>query len=53
MRSAAYRERQKAELADDPLHRHVKGEIHITDDQIRESLEGAQLRAPARARHGP
>ena len=39
-----YRERQKAELADDPLHRHVKGEIRITDDQIRESLEGAQLR---------
>ena len=39
-----YRERQKAELDEDPLHRHVKGEIHITDDQIRESLEGAQLR---------
>ena len=40
----AYRERQKAELAEDPLYRHVKGEIRITDDQIRESLEGAQLR---------
>ena len=40
----AYRERQKAEIAEDPLHRHVKGEIRITDDQIRESLEGAQLR---------
>ena len=39
-----YREHQKAELARDPLHRHVKGELHISDDQIRESLEGAQLR---------
>ena len=34
-----YRDRQKAELEQDPLHRHVKGEIHITDDQIRESLD--------------
>ena len=40
----AYREHQKAELAEDPLHRHVKGGLHVTDDQIRESLEGAQLR---------
>ena len=40
----AYRERQKAELARDPLHRHVKSGVRITDDQIRESLEGAQLR---------
>ncbi len=32
-----YRERQKAELEEDPLHRHVKGEVRITDDQIRES----------------
>ncbi|MDD9980747.1 MAG: amidohydrolase, partial [Gammaproteobacteria bacterium] len=39
-----YRDRQKSELANDPLHRHVKGELHVTDDQIRESLEGAQLR---------
>ena len=23
-----YRERQKAELAEDPLHRHVKGDIY-------------------------
>ena len=39
-----YRERQKRELEQDPLHRHVKGALHITDDQIRKSLEGAQLR---------
>ena len=39
-----YRERQTAELERDPLHRHAKGALHITDDQIRESLEGAQLR---------
>ena len=39
-----YRERQKAELRNDPLHRHVKGGLDVTDDQIRESLEGAQLR---------
>ncbi|WP_434361312.1 amidohydrolase [Parasalinivibrio latis] len=39
-----YREQQKQELESDPLFQHVKGVINITDDQIRESLEGAQLR---------
>ncbi len=39
-----YREQQKAALKSDPLHQHVKGEINITDDQLRESLEGAQLK---------
>jgi 4-oxalmesaconate hydratase len=41
---AAYREQQKGDLERDPLHEHVKGAIEITDDQIRESLEGAQIR---------
>jgi 4-oxalmesaconate hydratase len=41
---AQYRERQQAELQDDPLHQHVKGELNITDDQLRDSLEGAQLK---------
>ena len=40
----AYREQQQAELQNDPLHEAVKGELHISDDQIRESLEGAQLK---------
>ena len=39
-----YREQQKADLATDPMFAHIKGEIAITDDQIRESLEGAQIR---------
>jgi 4-oxalmesaconate hydratase len=39
-----YREQQKTDLAMDPMFAHVKGEIVITDDQIRESLEGAQIR---------
>ncbi len=39
-----YRERQKADVARDPLCEHVKGTIDITDDQIRQSLEGAQIR---------
>ena len=40
----AYRDQQQAELAQDPLHEAARGEIRITDDQIRESLEGAQLK---------
>ena len=28
----------------DPLFEHVKGVINISDDQIRDSLEGAQLK---------
>ncbi len=39
-----YRERQKAELAKDPNHQAAKGKLNITDDQLRESVEGAQLK---------
>ena len=39
-----YREAQKADLARDPLHQATRGLISITDEQIRESLEGAQLK---------
>ncbi|HEY5624131.1 MAG TPA: amidohydrolase family protein [Gammaproteobacteria bacterium] len=39
-----YRDRQKAEVAADPSHQGEKGVIDISDDQIRESLEGAQLK---------
>jgi len=39
-----YRERQKADLAENPAFRHRKGELGIGDDQLRESVENAQLR---------
>jgi 4-oxalmesaconate hydratase len=39
-----YREAQKAALKRDPHHVGEKGVIPITDDQIRESLEGNQLK---------
>jgi 4-oxalmesaconate hydratase len=39
-----YRDRQKAELKQDPDHEAIKGVIDISDDQIRASLEGAQLK---------
>ncbi len=39
-----YRERQKAELTDEPNFQHEKGIIDISDEQLRESLEGAQLK---------
>jgi 4-oxalmesaconate hydratase len=39
-----YREAQKAALKKDPHHVGEKGVIPITDDQIRESLEGNQLK---------
>ena len=39
-----YREQQKKDLADNPLFEHVKGLVNISDDQLRESLEGAQLK---------
>ena len=39
-----YREQQKAELAEDAHFQHEKGAINISDDQLRESLEGAQLK---------
>ena len=40
----AYREKQKADLAQDAGFLHQKGELNISDDQLRESLEGAQLK---------
>ncbi|HEX6995673.1 MAG TPA: amidohydrolase family protein [Gammaproteobacteria bacterium] len=39
-----YREKQKAELAKNPNHQAVKGTLNISDDQLRESVEGAQLK---------
>jgi 4-oxalmesaconate hydratase len=39
-----YREKQKAELAQDPRHLADKGTLAISDDQLRESVEGAQLK---------
>ena len=39
-----YREQQKTDLATDPLFEHVKGIVDISDDQLRESLENAQLK---------
>ena len=39
-----YREQQKRDLESDPGFRHQKGAINITDDELRESLEGAQLK---------
>jgi 4-oxalmesaconate hydratase len=39
-----YREKQKQELAIDPNCEHKKGKIFISDDELRESVEGAQLK---------
>lgn len=39
-----YREQQKRELAADPKCAHAKGEISVSDDQLRMSLENAQLK---------
>ncbi len=39
-----YRDRQKSELAANPDHRAEKGELAISDDELRESVEGAQLK---------
>ncbi len=39
-----WRETQKAAVAADPDHVGEKGRIAVSDDEIRESLEGAQLR---------
>jgi 4-oxalmesaconate hydratase len=39
-----YRDRQKAELAGNPDARSEKGVLKITDDQLRQSVEGAQLK---------
>ena len=38
-----WREAQKAAVAADPRHVGSKGKIAVSDDEIRESLEGAQL----------
>ena len=40
----AYRDQQKADLAKDPMFQHEKGVVEISDDQLRESVEGAQLK---------
>jgi 4-oxalmesaconate hydratase len=39
-----YREQQQLDLERDPLHEAAKGIVAISDAQIRESLEGAQLK---------
>jgi len=39
-----YRDQQKNDLATNPDHSHSKGTVNISDDQIRDSLEDAQLR---------
>ena len=39
-----YRDAQQSALAGDPEHVGSKGTINISDDQLRESLEGAQLK---------
>lgn len=39
-----YRDAQRATLKDDPTHQFDKGVIHITDDQIRESIINNQLK---------
>ncbi|MFT7530529.1 MAG: 4-oxalmesaconate hydratase, partial [Gammaproteobacteria bacterium] len=39
-----YREQQKKALETNTLFQHVKGVVNISDDQLRESLEGAQLK---------
>lgn len=39
-----YREQQKQEFSNDPFCKHNKGELSISDDEIRESLENAQLK---------
>jgi len=39
-----YRARQEAELKQDPGHRSEKGVLGISDDDLRKSVEGAQLK---------
>ncbi len=39
-----YRKQQEAELKRDPRHQATRGTLDISDDQLRESVEGAQLR---------
>ena len=40
----AYREQQKSELKKNPQHHAVKGTIAISDDELRASVENAQLK---------
>jgi 4-oxalmesaconate hydratase len=39
-----YRDKQKTKLAKNPFYQAIKGTLNITDDQLRESVEGAQLK---------
>ncbi|MDG2262659.1 MAG: amidohydrolase family protein [Actinomycetota bacterium] len=39
-----WRDAQKAAVGDDPAHVGSKGTMNVTDDEIRDSLEGAQLK---------
>ncbi len=39
-----YREQQKADLRTNPLFEHSRGSIDISDEQLRDSLEAAQLK---------
>ena len=39
-----YREQQKKELAQNPQVKHLKGELNITDSQLKQSIEDNQLR---------
>ena len=39
-----YRDRQQALLQDNPNHRSEKGVIRVSDDELRKSVEGAQLK---------
>lgn len=39
-----YRDAQKAALAENPQAKAAKGEVQISDDELRESVEGAQLK---------
>ena len=39
-----YRKRQEAELQRDPRHQSTRGTLSISDDQLRDSVEGSQLR---------
>src|SRR5215208_7004997 len=39
-----YRDQQKADLKKDAQHQSQKGTLKISDDQLRQSVEGAQLK---------
>jgi len=39
-----WRQEQKAAVAEDPGHVGQAGTVHVSDDEIRQSIEGAQLR---------